>query len=173
MAVQLVFQGNLDPSNPNVSSRFTDAIGFYIAAPLITAELEIDVYLQVYFPAVIGEQVRNIPLGRVIEQSILLNVIDTETALAIPKEYLNTGLDMALLFLPSSTTFIQAAVVKKNCSLCQIAKDTSDIKSRLDGIEQTLNLLNLIVRALNIPIPVIPAQMNAENFNPLFILGII
>ncbi len=113
MAVQLVFQRNLDPTSPNLTSRFTDVVGSYIAAPLISAELEIDCYLQIYFPAVIGEQVRNIPLGRITEGSILLNRTDTETALPIPEEFIDTGLEMALLFLSSDSTFIQAAVVKK------------------------------------------------------------
>ncbi len=131
MALVTVFSNNLDPAGANLSTRFTDAVAFYIAAPLINSELEIDVFLQVYFPAVIGSQVRNIPLGKIEEQSILLNVTDTETANIIPSEFLDTGLEMALLFLASNTTFIQAAVVKKDCSL-------SDICQRLEAIEQAL-----------------------------------
>ena len=170
MAVQLVFQGNLNPAQPNISARFTDAIAFYIAAPLINAELEINVYLQVYFPAITGEQVRVIPLSLVIEQSILLNRTDSETALTIPSEFLDTGLEMALLFLASDSTFMQAVVVTKNCSLTQVCNDIADIQSRITSIEQTLNLISTV---LDILPPLIPAQMNALNFNPLFILGII
>ena len=170
MAVQLVFQGNLNPAQPNISARFTSAIAFYIAAPLINAELEIDVYLQVYFPAITGEQVRVIPLSLVIEQSILLNRTDSETALTIPSEFLDTGLEMALLFLASDSTFMQAVVVTKNCSLTQVCNDIADIQSRITSIEQTLNLISTV---LDILPPLIPAQMNALNFNPLFILGII
>lgn len=147
MAVQTVFSSNLNPSTANLSSRFTDAVAFYIAAPLITVELEIDVFLQVYFPAIIGEQVRNIPLGKISEQSILLNVSDTETANIIPNEFLDTGLEMALLFLTSDTTFLQAAVIKKNCSMTFMCQSLETITSRLDAIENALSAIAPIVNS--------------------------
>ncbi len=143
MALQVVFSNNLDPSGVNLSSRFSDAVGFYISAPLISAELEIDVFLQVYFPAVVGEQVRNIPLGRIEEQAVLINVTDTETANVIPSEFSDTGLEMALLFLASNTTFIQAAIFTKDCSLTQICNGLEAINLRLTQIEQTLGIPTL------------------------------
>ena len=106
MAVQTVFSNNLDPASPNLSARFTDATA-----------LEIDCFLQIYFPAQIGEQVRVIPIGKINEQSILLNLSDTETVSVIPIEFLNTNLEMALLFLASSETFLQAAVVQPDCTI--------------------------------------------------------
>ena len=163
MAVQTVFSSNLDPSQPNLSARFVDATAFYIAAPLITAEVEIDCYLQVYFPAVIGEQVRVIPLGRISEQSILLNLKDTETASVIPAEFLDTSLEMALLFVPSSDTFIQAAVIKPDCTICELKAQVTALDTKL----------NLVLASLNIPQPVTPATASASNINQLRFLRVI
>lgn len=140
MALQTVFSNNLDPASPNLSERFVGATAFYIAAPLINAELEIDCYLQVYFPAIIGEQIRNIPLGKISEQSILLNISDTQTASVIPQEFLDTGLEMALLFLASSTTFIQAAIIKPDCTNTNICNAMEAIANRLSAIETALNV---------------------------------
>ncbi len=134
MAVQIVFQNNLVAASENLSTRFVDATAFYIAAPFLSVEYQIDVFLQVYFPAITGEQVRNIPLGQISKQAILLNVIDTEQVQTIPSEYLNTGLEMALLFLSSDNTFIQAAIIKPDCSLREIC-------TRLTAIEQALNVV--------------------------------
>ena len=111
MAVQTVFSDNLDPSNFNLSDRFIDAVAFYIDAPLIDSELEIDVFLQVYFPSNSGERVRNLPLGKITEQSILLNQTDTESVVAISQEFLGTGVEMALLFLASSNTYLEAYII--------------------------------------------------------------
>ena len=139
MAIQTVFSNNLDPASPNLSERFIGATAFYIAAPLINAELEIDCYLQVYFPAAIGEQIRNIPLGKISEQSILLNISDTETASVIPQEFLDTGLEMALLFLASSSTFIQAAIIKPNCTVSDVCNSLELVNQRLTAIENALS----------------------------------
>lgn len=157
MVLQIVFQDNLNPSAPNLSDRFTDAVGFFISAPLIAVEYEVDCFLQVYFPAIIGEQTRVINLGKITEQSILLNLTDTETANIIPNEFLDTGLEMALLFLSSDTTFIQAAIVKKTCSLTEICSDLTQVK----------NALNLIANFLGVPIaplPVIPSSTQQAFF---------
>ena len=163
MAVQTVFSSNLDPSAPNLSTRFVDATAFYIAAPLINAEVEIDCYLQVYFPAEIGEQVRVIPLGKISEGSILLNISDTETASVIGVEFANTKLEMALLFLASSETFLQAAVVKPDCTICQLETQIKNLDTKL----------NLVLGSLNIPQPVVSATATASSTNQLRILGII
>lgn len=139
MAVQTVFSDNLDPAAPNLSSRFIDASAFYIDAPLIDSELEIDVYLQVYFPAAGAERVRNLPLGKISEQSILLNITDTESVTAIPSEFIGTGLEMALLFLASSNTFLEAYVIGKNCTVCQLKTEVDGIKSTLANLQQQLD----------------------------------
>ena len=163
VVLQIVFSDNLNPAIANLSDRFTNATAFYISAPLIDSELEIDVFLQIYFPALIGEQVRNIPLGKISEAAVLLNIADTESVTAIPNEYLDTGLEMALLFLPSSDTFLQAAVIKPNCTLNTVCNDLAAIDSRLARIES----------ALNIPIPVTPATASASSGSQLKFLGVI
>lgn len=81
MALQTIFSNHLNPELPNLSNRFIDAVGFFIVAPFLGAgiELEIDVFLQVYFPYGGGEIILNLPLGKIEEQAILLNFTDTET----------------------------------------------------------------------------------------------
>ena len=140
MAVQTVFSSNLDPAAENLTIRFTNATGFYITAPFLNAELEIDVFLQVYFPTPLGEQVRNLPLSKIESQAILLNVTDTQSLVTIPSEYRDTGLEMALLFLASSTTFLQVVVVSPDCSLCEL-------DNRIDALQQQLtNGLNQLTQ---------------------------
>lgn len=135
MAVQTVFSDNLDPGNFNLSERFTDGVAFYIDAPLIDSELEIDVYLQVYFPTLNGERIRNLPLGKIIEQSILLNQTDTESVIAIPEEFLGTDIEMALLFLASSNTYLEAYVITKNYTVKRLQNDIDEIREQLNRIE--------------------------------------
>lgn len=149
MAVQIVFQNNLNSAVENLSSRFTGATAFYIAAPFINAQLQIDVFLQVYFPGITGEQVRVIPLGQIEEQAIVLNLIDTETCQIIPSEFVDTDLEMALLFLASDSTFIQASIVKPNYTLSDISNSLDLINARLTTISDTqINQLNLTLELL-------------------------
>lgn len=129
MALQQIYSNNLDFSQPNLTDRFTDAIAFFINTPLSDFELEIDCFLQVYFKTESGEISRNLPLGKIEEQAILLNKIDTETLFFIPQEFVNSNLEMALLFLASDTTFLEVFVVKKEINLQQ----------ELDKINQKLN----------------------------------
>ncbi len=65
MALKIVYSSNLNPTQPNITERFTNAVGFFINAPLLDAELEIDCFLQVYLPLVFEEQARNYPLGKI------------------------------------------------------------------------------------------------------------
>ena len=138
MALQVVYSGNLDPSDPNLSVEFSNATAFLIQAPGLNAELEIDCFLQLYVTGLTGEIVRNIPLGRIEEQAILLNISDTETVQSIPAEYLNSGLQMRLLFLASEATFLYAYIIKPDCTLCDLSAQNIDISLRLDRIEQAL-----------------------------------
>ncbi len=163
MALQLVFNNNLDSSAINLSTRFTGATGFIIEAPSIPDELEIDCYLQIYVQGILGEIVRNVPLGRIEEQSILLNLADTEICSIIPAELLETGLEMALLFVPSAaeTAFIYASVIKPDCSICAL-------DARLDVIESKIDLIDA---KLNILIPVIPVSIDSGDFNQFFLLS--
>ena len=161
MAVQIVFSGDLDPENPNLSTRFSEATSFFIQAPLINSELEIDVYLQVYMPGVIGETARNIPLGKIVEQTVLLNVTDTETANLIPIEYQNTGLEMALLFSASDTTYLYAIVIKPDCNICQLSSQNNDIQMTLANMQITLQQIK---NAVGVPASSASANTASEQF---------
>lgn len=154
MAVQTVFSSNLDPSLENLTARFTNATGFYILAPFLNAELEIDVFLQVYFPTALGEQVRNLPLGKIEEQAIKLNITDTQSLVTIPSEYLGSGLEMALLFLASSTTFLQVVVISPECTLCQLKTQIETVDNRLNDIESTLQQILTAVNEPSAPVVV-------------------
>lgn len=113
MAILTVFSNNLSPVQGSLSVRFTKAKGFFIDAPLTNFELEIDIFLQVYLPTPTGEKTRNLPLS-------VFNPHDTETLITIPDEYVDSGLEMALLFLASSTIYLEAYVIGAECTLCSI-----------------------------------------------------
>jgi len=165
VALQLVFSQNLDPSGINLSSRFTGAIAFLIEAPLISSELEIDVFLQIYIDGVVGKIVRNIPLAKISEQAILLNLTDTEIIQTIPAEFVNTGYEMALLFVPNSgeTTFLYASVIQPDCSLCELDNRLNELSAKLD----------LITSASNMMSPSAFASASNNDFIQLSILGLI
>lgn len=163
MATQIVFNDNLNPSSANLSSRFTEASAFFIEAPLLNVELEIDVFLQVYLPGILGETTRNIPLGKIESSAIRLNITDTETANLIPLEYQNTNLEMALLFLASDTTYLYALIIKPECNLCLLQNQLNQLNIKV----------NLILSELNVGIPVAPFNASASDFIQLNILGII
>lgn len=148
MALLTVFSDILNPQAENLSVRFTNAVGFYIHAPLLSTELEIDVFLQVYLPNSSGERVRNIPLGKIEEQAILLNVTDTETLITIPTEYVDSNLEMALLFLTSDAVYLEVYIVGVDCSLCEIRNRQINMSNTLIDIQI---MLNQILAALNIP----------------------
>lgn len=137
MTVQAVFSDNLNPSQPNLSNRFVDATAFFINLPLDSVELSIDCFLQIYIPTNSGELARNLPLGKIEQQTFFLNLIDTESILPIPVELQSTGLEMALLFLASDNTYLEAFIVKQDY----------DLPSSLSEID---NKLNLILNELNI-----------------------
>ena len=151
MAVQTVFSNNLDPSQPNLSNRFTNATAFLIDLPLNSVELSIDCFLQVYIPTASGELARNLPLGKIEEQAIFLNQTDTETILPIPLELQHTGLEMALLFLASDNTYLEAFIIQQDY-------DLPDIFTAID------NKLNLIITELNIPVTNNPTIAEQEFF---------
>ncbi len=164
MAVQTVFSSNLDPASENLTARFLNATAFYIDAPLITADLEIDVFLQVYFPVGASERVRNLPLGKVEEQAILLNVTDTQSVVTIPNEYVDSGLEMALLFLASYSTFLEVYVLGRDCTLCQIKAQNTAIKSQLDDMQNTLAQILTAVSTPTVPIPLGISGMAQQFF---------
>ena len=145
MVVKSIYSNNLNPAQPNITERFTNAVGFFINAPLLDAELEIDCFLQVYLPFTAGEQVRNYPLGKITEQAILLNLTDTESLVSIPEEFLDTDLEMSLLFLASDTTFLEVYVIEKKYNL---ADDLTLIKDQLSTIQLQENVLEAISNLL-------------------------
>jgi len=132
VALQTVFSNNLDPQNGSLTARFINATAFYIDAPMLNAELEIDVFLQVYFPTETGERLRNLALGKLKDGQITLNETDTVTVEPIPNEFLDSGLEMALFFLPSEPIFLEVYVLGKDCTVCGL-----DVK--LDAIATVLN----------------------------------
>lgn len=155
MVVQQVFSSNLNASIANLSSRFVDAIAFYIHTPLSTFELEIDCYLQIYLPSNNQPIIRVISLGKIEEQNFSLNSIDTESIVFIPEEYQDTGIEMALLFVPSdfTTTYLEAFVIKKNANLQTIA-------------ERLLAIENFLLNGVN-------PNLDSSDFNHLHNLGFI
>lgn len=161
MAVQTVFSDNLDPDNGSLTARFVNATAFYIDVPLLNAELEIDVYLQVYFPTATGERLRNLTLGKLKDGQIKLNEADTETVVPIPNEFIDSGLEMAIYFTPSDTTFLEVYVLGLDCTLCTLDAKLDAILENLEtvGSEDFQNALvqflvdNLLPLAVNALLP--------------------
>ena len=137
MAVLTVFSNNLSPATGSLTARFTRARGFYISAPLIASEIEIDVFLQVYFPTATGERTRKIDLGKLKDGEIKLNEVDTESLVSIPSEFVDSGLEMALLFLGSSTTFLEVYVVGAECTLCSIDAKIEQILAVIEDAQSS------------------------------------
>ncbi|MEO0834784.1 MAG: hypothetical protein AAFY16_02095 [Cyanobacteria bacterium J06642_3] len=179
MALLTVFSNNLSPATGSLTSRFTNAAAFYIDAPLITSELEIDVFLQVYFPTATNERVRNLALGKLKDGQIKLNETDTETVVPIPDEFIDSGLEMALFFLSSSATFLEVYVLGKDCTLCEVSNEVLALGNRLDDIESKIDdlavvntnnnsnlttILNLILNAIGVAAPLpLPVPATAEQ----------
>lgn len=164
MAVQTVFSDNLNPATGSLTSRFTNATGFYIDAPLLSSELEIDVFLQVYFATATGERLRNLALGKLKDGQITLNETDTVTVEPIPSEFLDSGLEMALYFLPSEPIFLEVYVLGKNCSLCAIDTKIEAIDNRLNDIESTLQQILTAVNKPSTPVVIAPAASEQQFF---------
>lgn len=146
MALQLLYSDTLSPTSGTLTDRFSGATGFYIDAPSILEEIEIDVFLQVYIVTQAGESPRNYPLGKLKDGEIKLNETDTETIKSIPKEFLESGLEMAFLFLPSEAIPLDVWVVFPDCDLCEIKaqiqafQDT--VASEFDDIDDRLNVIS-------------------------------
>lgn len=137
MVLQQIYSNNLNPAIPNLTQRVKNVIGFFIDAPLIENELEIDCFLQVYFDLGGREIARNLPLGKIEEQAILLNKTDTETIFPIPQEFVNSDCEMALLFLASDNTFLEVYAVKQ---LINLADKLILIEQKLDLILNNSNV---------------------------------
>ena len=168
MVLQTIFNSNLNPTTGNLTARFTNATAFYVNAPLLADELELDVFLQVYFPTVAGERVRNLPLGKLKDGQIKLNEVDTETVVPIPNEFLDSGLEMALFFLASESYSLEVYVSCQDCTLCELEDKINDLDSKLniltnrvedltntnsDSINNLTAILNLILNAVGVPVP--------------------
>jgi len=168
VAVQTVFSNNLNPITGSLTSRFTNATAFYIDAPLLGSEMEIDVFLQVYFPVFGGERVRNLALGKLKDGQIALNETDTETVVPIPNEFLDSGLEMALYFTPSDPIFLEVYVLGVDVTIETIDQKIEAIGDRLDDLETDNGnidlILNLILNALGVPVPVIAGTTAQQDF---------
>jgi hypothetical protein len=168
VAILTVFSGNLSPINGSLSARFTKAKGFFLDAPLTNFELEIDVFLQVYLPTNSGETTRNLPLS-------VFNPHDTETLITIPAEYVDSDLEMALLFLASSTITLEAHVVGAACTLCSIDTKLDQITQLItdmslflqDSVNATANATTTASVTVNnntTPISLLAANLNRKRF---------
>ncbi len=168
MVLQTVFNNTLNPTTGSLTARFTNATAFYINAPLLPDELELDVFLQVYFPTTSGERVRNLALGKLKDGQIKLNEVDTETVVTIPNEFLDSGLEMALFFLASESITLEVYVLGQDCTLCELENKIDSLDSKLndltsrvedlvlsnsDSIDNLTAILNLILNAVGIPAP--------------------
>ncbi len=168
MVLQTVFNNTLNPTTGSLTARFTNATAFYINAPLLPDELELDVFLQVYFPTTSGERVRNLALGKLKDGQIKLNEVDTETVVPIPNEFLDSGLEMALFFLASESITLEVYVLGQDCTLCELEDKIDSLDSKLndltsrvedlvnansDSINNLTAILNLILNAVGIPLP--------------------
>ena len=167
MAVLTVFSDNLNPTTGSLTTRFTQATGFYIDVPFLTVEMEIDVFLQVYFPTATGERVRNLPLGKLKDGEIKLNETDSETLISIPYEFVDSGLEMALFFLSSDTTYLDVYVVGADCTLCEIK---SSIEQLQNANSLTQQILELILNFLGISTPFLPAAPPTSAQSSFFFL---
>ena len=169
MALQTVFSNNLDPENGSLTARFTNATAFYIDAPLIPAELEIDVFLQVYFPTASGERVRNLRIGSLKDGEIKLNETDTATVVPIPNEFLDSGLEMALFFTPSETIFLEVYILGQEVTIKTLDDKLDTIATLLNDLDTARDnsdlILNLIFNSLGLPLPISSTTASAaESF---------
>lgn len=157
MVLQTVFNGALNPTTGSLTARFVNATAFYVNAPLLSDELELDVFLQVYFPATDGERVRNLALGKLKDGQIKLNEVDTETVVPIPNEFLDSGLEMALFFLASESYSLEVYVLVQDCTLCELENKIDDLDNKLSSltsrVEEITAIVNLILNAVSIPAP--------------------
>ena len=162
-----VFSDNLDPDNGSLTARFSNATAFYIDAPLLNVELEIDVYLQVYLPTATGERLRNLALGKLKDGNIKLNEIDTETVVPIPSEFIDSGLEMAFYFTPSESIFLEVYVLEKQCTICTIDQKIDNL---IAANNQINSVLDLVLDTLNtLVLPQVP-QANTI-FNSVSLVG--
>lgn len=155
MALLTVFSNNLDSQNGSLTNRFTNATAFYIDAPLLGAELEIDVYLQVYFPTVGGERLRNLRIGSLKSGVIKLNETDTETVVPIPNEFLDSGLEMALYFTPSESIFLEVYVLGTEVTLSSLDLKITAILDNLETIGSEDFADNLLQFAIDNLLPIL------------------
>ncbi len=150
MPINQVLGQIISPAIPNLSSRFKNAVGFFINLPFVDTEIEIDVFLQIYLSF---NQVRNIPLGKIEEQAVLLNITDSETCQFIPQEYLDTDLEMALLFLPSESMYLEAFVINQNVLLSDLQNQLSEIQLLLQDAPTLEDIADTVVDIGNLFLP--------------------
>ena len=163
MALQTVFSNNLDPANGSLTARFKHATAFYIDTPLESDELEIDVFLQVYFPTQTKERTRNLALGKLKDGQITLNETDTETVEPIPNEFLDSGLEMALFFLPSDTTYLEVFVLTQDCKMSSLCNRLDNLDKKIDDLVAANNNLNTILDLILDAVSVVTVAAETPN----------
>jgi hypothetical protein len=140
MAVTNVFSNNLDASNinNNLSSRFSNATGFFIYAPFLAQqdiELTIDVFIQTFIKVGQTEFNRLTRIAKVEEQSILLNLADTDSVNTLPSEFVEVSeVEYALLFLPTDNTYLEAYAIYPDTTLLELEEKIQEIGAKIDGL---------------------------------------
>ncbi|MGL5075743.1 MAG: hypothetical protein ACRDBG_07860 [Waterburya sp.] len=143
MAIVNVYSNNLDASNlnNNLSSRFSKATGFFIAAPLLAQqgiELSIDVFLQTFIRVGNTEFNRLTRIAKVEEQTIFVNLIDTDGLVVIPSEFVEVAeIEYALLFSPTDNTYLEAYAILPDTTLLEIQEKLEEVTAKLDSLVLT------------------------------------
>jgi hypothetical protein len=97
-----ILSSTLNPSIENYSDTFSEGIGFYLIAPTLISEVEIDIFLQIQFSPTTIRLVRLEPL----------NVSNTERFTLIPAELREINVPMRLLILPNQAFLLEIILVK-------------------------------------------------------------
>lgn len=133
MTTQRIFTGTANPANINRTNRVKDVAGFFVVAPDIADEVEIDFYFQVEVSPLQNRLIK-------LNQS---STVDSLSLYIIPEELQTTGLTGYGAFI---TTF------PLNVEVWAIYQDFSrqDLENKLDEIDAkvtTSETLNKIITA--------------------------
>ncbi len=166
-----IFNSLTLPNIENKSIVFERGIGFYLIVPTATVEYEIDIFLQVQLTPTVTRMVRLEPL----------NISNTERLTLIPQQLRDLGLPMYLAIFPSEAFNLEILLLKHECDFCEeleaVSQKIDELTAQLEELTNNNGnletILQLILNALGIPVPVTPTSMNTTDFEPLFILGVI